>query len=460
MLRRLVTLSSPPALAVALILDGYGQMSGHWLSLLRPVIVSAAVATVLTLVLLAITRRMTLASAVGVAVVCFLFGQQGLFAIALLGIATALAWMWWLCVSRRPQPSVSPIVVGLPVIALLAVVLASRIADGSLALGDPVGLPRTAVPPTSSGGTNVYVLLLDGYPRADDLEAEWGFDNGRFLSELASLDFDVDPDSRSPFQETSLTLAASMLQDTRPLRQWRPSDFQAEVQMRRDVRRQYLGNTPVMDRYRSADYRLVYIASPVAHTDWFGWDVRLDSGNVTDVETLLIQRSPLRFVLGDWVMDQHRARLDASLVAWADQGSVGGRQVVFAHVMAPHPPFLYGPHGAERSPLPCWFSLECNIYHHRAVDLDISVSDYDQLLLPHLQELNKKVLGAIRELVAIDPQAAIVVFSDHGARYSESRSEEWYHSLFAARLPSDLRMTDLRAAGLFATILRALDGRP
>ena len=67
--------------------------------------------------------------------------------------------------------------------------------------GPKVHAPSPSV--SGSGGPNVYILMLDGYPRADTLATTFGFDNGPFLAELESRDFDVAAESRSNYRKTS-----------------------------------------------------------------------------------------------------------------------------------------------------------------------------------------------------------------------------------------------------------------
>ena len=66
---------------------------------------------------------------------------------------------------------------------------------------------------SGSGGPNVYILMLDGYPRADTLATTFGFDNGPFLAELESRDFDVAEGSRSNYRKTWVTLSDHVQRD-------------------------------------------------------------------------------------------------------------------------------------------------------------------------------------------------------------------------------------------------------
>ena len=66
--------------------------------------------------------------------------------------------------------------------------------------------------PTAAFGTgpDVYIILLDGYPRSDTLQEEFGFDNSHFLDEMELIGFEVAPLAHSNDNATILTLASML----------------------------------------------------------------------------------------------------------------------------------------------------------------------------------------------------------------------------------------------------------
>ena len=63
-------------------------------------------------------------------------------------------------------------------------------------LGNPVALPLTA-----RNRSNVYWIVLDGYPRADVLKQFFDFDDTPFLNSLRDLDFTVYDHAVASFPE-------------------------------------------------------------------------------------------------------------------------------------------------------------------------------------------------------------------------------------------------------------------
>jgi hypothetical protein len=55
---------------------------------------------------------------------------------------------------------------------------------------------------------NIYMLILDGYPRGDVLREQFGFDNQPFMDELTTSGFDVAPNATSNYSLTQFSLAS------------------------------------------------------------------------------------------------------------------------------------------------------------------------------------------------------------------------------------------------------------
>ena len=436
-LRRTTLLAAPPSLASALVLGSYVQTAGHPLEMVRPLAVATVAALSVTLIGWALVRQLLLAVWIGVVLVSWILGRElALLSVGIgLGIIAVQLYRRW----RNLAPvSVSTAFVIGPPVALLGVAIYQLVAGGIVSLDDfpPDGPPRAA---TALEGTlpSMYVLLLDGYPRADELQTAFGYDNGRFIEELDDLGFQIHAEATSAFGGTSWTLASTMLEDAAELHPYADIDSTPDLWATlRALRRQYLVNVPMMDRLRGAGYRLEYVAPGVDLSEWRGWDRTHDSGQLTDTEALLIQRSPLKQILGDWLMDQLRSRIGASLRTWAETSEDPRQKVSFAHIMSPHMPFLWGSEGRELPPGNCWYARRCSLFTVLTEELEMSHDEYGEHLGWQLEAINQRVLGPVRRIVAADPSAIVVIMSDHGARF-EPRSPERFHTFLATRIPHD-----------------------
>lgn len=438
-------LIAPPVLAASLVLGAHLQGAGHPSELLRPLVVAMVGSGLVTLTAFVVLRRAELAAWVGLVATAWVLGRE-YAALWLLAGLVVLAWRYWARVHGRSVALPSSLLIAPP--AVLAILAAWQLISGGVVTTEDFTIsPPVARASVDQARPSIYVLLLDGYPRSDEL-ARLAIDNGPFLTALEELGFRVSDEAHAHFGGTPETLASSMVASPDLVDSTRSDDLWAYM---RELRRKYLVNVPTMDRYREAGYELHYVASEVGLSEWRGWDVTYDSGHLTDTEALLIQRSPLAGLLGPWVTDQLRDRADASLAAWVATSADGRQKLSFAHLIPPHLPLLWGVNGEAIGPGACWYERSCSLYTVIADDLGLSPDEYGRALGWQIEALNQRVRAAVSQVVARDPDAVVVLFSDHGARY-EPFADEMHHTFLAARNAPPLAGPD----GLFVELLEVV----
>jgi hypothetical protein len=250
----------------------------------------------------------------------------------------------------------------------------------------------------------VYLVLLDGYPRVDSLAAH-GIDNSAFIEALEARGFNHYADAHTLHRWTDRTLTAMLsgpegVPDTL-------SSGQDRVDMYRGLR---------------VPAGFVAVAPPMSHVAMHGPTLPLDS--VTDFDTHLIGRSLAAVLARDqlraWIADDLQRRISESLRYLAATPGP-----LFVHLMAPHPPFPGGPE--------CW--PECLFFQNDAGLQRISVEQWWEGMGANLPSLNVALLEAVDAVIAREPEATIVLFSDHGGRATEDDLDEWYRTLLVARTP-------------------------
>lgn len=271
----------------------------------------------------------------------------------------------------------------------------------------PSGSPDAAGPP-------VYMLLLDGYPRADEL-ARIGIDNTGFVAELETRGFDHYPDATSAHAWTNRTLQAMVAGSSEGIPDEEGSN--AEFQRVRAGLQLPTG--------------FVAIDPPVSHVVMRGGDQR-SAGGMNDFEIRLLGTSIVGGIARDWaaglVTDSLRRHFEHSLKLMVASDSTR----TFAHVLAPHPPFLYAGGVSE-----CW--PRCNIFEASFAKLDMTLQEWSDRMDDQLAAVNSHVLSAVDEVVERHPNAVIILFSDHGGRY-EVENAEVHHTFLAARTPGNPRL--------------------
>jgi hypothetical protein len=280
-------------------------------------------------------------------------------------------------------------------------------------------LPVISFTPVTAGslataGPRVFVILLDGYPRVDTL-SELSIDNEPFIEALERRGFDHYPDAESAFRYTHTTLLSMLTDHVAPDREGTSTE-------RRLIRNELY----VPDGYMA-------ISPPVGHVVLNGGPTT-DPNVLNDFEVFLLGQSIVgrltTELAGSIVMEGYRQNLARAIEAIKTTDA--GR--VFAHLMSPHPPFLYGVDGQPKPALACW-PASCVLLDSTIEKLGISREAWAEAMSEQVPVLNDWLLEMTDAILAADPGAVIVLFSDHGGRRAEDEVEEWHHSFLAARTP-------------------------
>ena len=433
-----------PALLVSVPLIAiYTETAAHWTAVIRPMAIAMVTVLTATVIAAAVTRR-PIAASLSVAALVLLVLELRIGVLFLLILATAALVQR---MRRRPL-IIRQSFLWAATVLIIGATLIRTVVVGTVTMSDLRIAPTTERATAGSmERPNVYVLLLDGYPRQDSM-SEIGQDNEPFLQDLEQLGFTINRAATTRFARTELTLSSLVVSDASNLGAYVYGREHGTTELRRAVRRQQLVNSPVMDDLRALGYRMVYVPPPVTFAHWQGWDDIEEPAQPTDYEAAVIQRSALRYLLDGWVLEQARQQIDDTLATWSE-GT--GQRFTFAHVMAPHPPFLWNDDGSVETPLPCWYAVACSLFNGFPGNLGLSEAEFVDKVGPQVTALNVRVIRATERIVGSDPDAVIVIFSDHGIRHRNMADPESFRSLFAAR------GTDAaRAEGLFLLLLDEL----
>ena len=296
---------------------------------------------------------------------------------------------------------------------------------------------------SGAGGPNVYLLLLDGYPREDTLRSEFGIDNGPFLTGLEQRGFDVYEDSQSNYDQTPLTLLTML-----SLRHLAGMDVLGDVPsnavQRNRLTSRALLDPPLFELLSKSGYRTRVLAGPIVHAQIRGADEIWSSGQPTDFELNLLQRTLLASVT-DQANVENRLLAAGVTSSTLKEFAADVNRPTFtpAHVMAPHAPFVFGPDGSIAGAPPC-YPASCGISHGYYKELGWAPGEYRDRLADQLETLNRLVLEAVDSIQARDPEAVIVVFSDHGLRFDRANHDERFRNLLTARTPGNAKLSGER----------------
>lgn len=335
--------------------------------------------------------------------------------------------------------------------AFVVVFFLSGVARAVLSAEGPVA---PVVATQAATGPNLYIVLLDGYPRRDTLLNDMGIDNGPFEDGLSARGFDVYDDASTDRRYTDLTLMTLLTGTTEGV----PVDTDFGQNFQWQLRRM-LSEAALPREAQEAGYEFYAIDSPAGHVT-FSAGNHIQHGGINTLEEYMLGESLLgpavALLWPSLPTDTLRAHFEASVESLTSLADPDAHRLVLAHLFQPHLPFLWD---AEGNPLPApSFWPRVNLYAAQIETMGMSLPDYAASMQGDLETLNPKLLAMVDEIVARDPGAVIVLFSDHGARYSlDLKQTEWYRSFLAARTPGhpDLFASDPKPTAIMRTLLPA-----
>ena len=200
---------------------------------------------------------------------------------------------------------------------------------------------RPMIPGKSSKRPDIYYLVVDGYARADVLQHTYAFENREFLDYLRRTGFYVAQRSRSNYNFTEPSLASStnvMFLDM--FRSWAEMPWPSKVPLGR-----LLKSSSLFRDLRNLGYQFVAFSSGREITAVRSADVFMEPASHLDVflEILLV-RTPVPvfrslFESLPTPYDRHRELIHYTLEHIPDFTRGEYPNLVFAHLINPHPPF-------------------------------------------------------------------------------------------------------------------------
>ncbi len=290
-----------------------------------------------------------------------------------------------------------------------------------------------------TGGPNIYLILLDGYPRADTLSETFGIDTEDFLDKLRDLEFTIADAARSNYTNTWLTLASALngeyVQDLLADQQV-PTDGDSQIRLLHSL----IDRASMLDPLRDRGYTIRTIPSPFVSTALTSADDYIDHGHINDFEVRLATENAWAALFPEQVASlllQAQARtVKDALQTTVDvaEKPLPGRQFVWTHIHSTHTPFVLN-HDLEEQPIAPDCFPTCSLYSAPVEFLNLSAEVYRKGLDQQVLALNDLVIDAVREITDADPDAVLILLSDHGSRYSLDDPDEHLKTFLATRTP-------------------------
>ncbi|HWD41520.1 MAG TPA: sulfatase-like hydrolase/transferase [Fimbriimonas sp.] len=331
--------------------------------------------------------------------------------------------------------------------ATLLVVMASgdiaikeiRIAgeEARIAREDQVATKANAVQP------DIIYMILDGYGRADMLKRVMGFDNSPFTDGLQKRGFYVVPKSHSNYVQTEISLASSLNMRLIPsLLPSLPRDTEDHSPFDKLITTNSLAAF-----LRKQGYRTISITSGFPPIEFPNSDLWLRSATqLTLFEGSLLQMTPISEETdsgGSQFVWRRGAILDTFKNLQDLSFPTPRPRFFFIHVLAPHPPFVFGPNGEvqpHHGPFGYWDGSDYMEYAG-------TPQTYRNGYVGQVQYLNKQVLATVDSLLKnAKTPPVIVIQGDHGSKLRLDQSSlaktdvtECFQNLEALYVPQAVR---------------------
>lgn len=304
---------------------------------------------------------------------------------------------------------------------------------------------------------DIYYIILDAYTRQDTLLDMYGYDNSEFIQSLSDLGFYVAECSQSNYPRTYYSLLSSLNMEYRfDLGEVKRNKYPTTLLVNNNVRG-FLGNHGYVtvafetgfpwDEFKNADYYLSFRDSE----KWLGGVSSI--GVVTDLEMMLLETTLAKAVWDVKLFDNQfsaealtywkkRAMVLYDFEMLKDVHNIAEPKFVFAHIVSPHLPFIFGPHGEEIVP------------EEDPPDVVAYAKGYtDQVTF-----LNGQVLSTVKEIIQeSDRPPIIIIQGDHGPSKSYGTSSEYRSTILNAYYLPDggdrLLYPDISPVNTFRVVL-------
>ncbi len=426
----------------------------------RPAFLSLALGGLLFLVLWLILRDIHRAALLSAGYLVLFFSYGHVYALIrgseALGVEVArhryliplwvglLAVWTWVVLRKIQEASRFNLAINTVVIALIAFQVVNigvdeyQIWDAERRALEPGDVQQAQSPGALGEGDfpDIYYIILDTYTREDILAELFEFDNSDFIHDLEDRGFYVARCSQSNYARTELSLASSL-----NFNYLGPLLGEIEVDSSdRSPLRPLIRQSETRSLLESSGYKIVafesgfgytrikdadiYLSPPLGSLEEIGGAAGLSSFEVLFLESTagLLLTDAAQFLPKSFVPDVeyeerlHRARILYTLDELEKMPGTEGPKFVFAHLLIPHRPFVFGPEGevidAENAP-----GLGAPINDNQ------SMVDYIHGYRDQLTYVNTRVLALVERLISDSTRPPIIILQgDHGIE--KARTEE------------------------------------
>ena len=307
-------------------------------------------------------------------------------------------------------------------------ILANRVIENGVWRGGPVhgtSVSSPQVNPNRDEAPDIYYIILDAYGSNGTLQTYYDFDNSNFIRELEKMGFYVAGTSNSNYIQTSLSLCSTMNLDY-----IRNIKVEGKAIRKHDQLYECIHNSQIRHFLSEQGYRVISFQTPYEFISLSDADIFYTSARPSKFATLVLDASMARMlrsvdVIRNWLYDfPYREHQKIILNIFDNLKSVPqieGSYFVFAHVIAPHPPFVFDEHGSIEH-----FTTRFTLGDASDYIAAHSRQEYLVGYRAQIQYVNRLVLDTVSTILKDSKNPPIIILQgDHGpGAYLDWESQE------------------------------------
>ncbi|HZD56325.1 MAG TPA: sulfatase-like hydrolase/transferase [Anaerolineales bacterium] len=276
---------------------------------------------------------------------------------------------------------------------------------------------------------DIYYIILDGYGRADVLKELYGYDNSEFLEFLKARGFYVAEDSHSNYNQTALSLASSMnLKYINYFSETLGVDTKKRFEVAQLIKRNLIRELLGARGYQFVSFETGYERTEIRSADFY-WSASSDVvpqvtalWKINAFESLLLESTAFRAVLDMPILspealrrialnpeyEAHRERVLYTFSRLDDVTEMDGNFFVFAHIISPHPPFVFNANGEAITPAKAYRIADGDYYLGPREEYLKGYRDQVLFVNSHLEAVIDRILSQS------NPPPIMIIQGDHG----------------------------------------------
>lgn len=288
---------------------------------------------------------------------------------------------------------------------------------------------------------DVYHIILDGYARNDILKDIYDYDNSSFITELEKMGFFVAKKARSNYMHTYLSLPSTfnMIYLDSLVERYGKNPIDDTVA------KSMMSNNLVLQKFKTMNYKTYNFVSDWAGTNEnYQADVTIGDGKTfqflglkiiaSESNMVFLQTTLLSPFIQEVLENALRSKTLSAFKKMPDIPYLAGSKYVLAHIMSPHPPYVFTEDGGE-------------VHNPNLNNADEGVNRRPYYLA-QLKFISNQTLPLLKKLIKNSPKPPVIILqSDHGpgsifgtrnkwkSNYSQSAVAERSGILYAVLLP-------------------------